>query len=107
MASKRKTTTRAGLGIPNAPKSAAKAILPAKLPRSRVRAPQIDAGAAEPYTPPDEHNVSMRKISNGHIIREHGYEGGKRFENESFSQTKPKLQFETAKREARLAGKTI
>lgn len=108
MASKRKTTTRAGLGLPDKPKSAALAILPGKMPRgSRVRTVQSDAGAGEPYTPPDEHNVSMRKISNGHIIRQHGYDNGKRFELEHFSPTKPSLQFDQAKRAAKLAGKQI
>lgn len=91
MASKRKTI---------------KAILPAKMPKPpRVRDTNEDM--PEPYTPPDEHNVRMRKISNGHIIREHGYEGGKSFEREHYSQTKPKLLFEQKSRAARLAGKRI
>lgn len=106
MASKRKTTTRPAIGIPNKPKTAAQAIQPAKMPKAtRVRVAREDM--PEPYTPPDEHNVSMRKIANGHIIRQHGYDNGQRFEKEHFSPTKPKLQFDVAKRAARLAGKTI
>lgn len=106
MASKRKTTTRAGLGLPNKPKSAAQAILPGKLPRgSRVRDTRADM--PEPYTPPDEHNVSMRKISNGYIVRQHGYQDGKRFEVEQHSPTKPSVQFAQAQRESRLKGKQL
>lgn len=106
MASKRKTTTRPAIGIPNKPKSAAQAILPAKLPKvSRVRVSRDDM--PEPYTPPDEHNVSMRKISGGHIVRQHGYRDGQRFEKEQFSTTKPTLTFGKLKREARLTGKVI
>lgn len=106
MASKFKTTSRASLGLPNKPKSAAMAILPGKLPRgAKIRNTRADM--PEPYTPPDEHIVSMRKISNGHIIRQHGYQDGKRFEVEHFSETKPSLQFDQAKREARLKGKVI
>lgn len=106
MVSKRKTTTRAGEGLPNKPKSAAQAILPAKMPKgNRVRVSPADE--PEPWQPPDEHTVTMRKIANGHIIRQHGYESGKRFETEHFSETKPTVSFEKAKRAARLAGKVI
>lgn len=108
MASKRKTTTRANLGISaGGLKASAPAILPAKLPRStRVRSVTRE-DMPEPYVPPDEHNVSMRKITGGHIIRQHGYKDGQRFEKEQFSTTKPTVQFGAAKRAARLAGKAI
>lgn len=105
MLSKRKTTSRSGVGL-GSPKSAAKDVLPAKMPRgTKVRMAREDM--PEPYTPPDEHNVQMRKIVGGHIVRQHGYKDGQRFEQEQFSKTKPKVVFDQAKRAARLAGKVI
>ena len=99
-------TTRAGIGAPNKPKLAAQRILPGKLPKgAKVR--NTSADMPEPYTPPDEHHVSMRKIANGYLIKQHGYVGGNRFEHEQHSPTKPSLQFSAAKRAARLAGKVL
>lgn len=106
MASKRKTTTRASLGL-SGTKAAAPSILPAKMPRSNRARAMTREDMPEPYQPPDEHNVSMRKITGGHIIRQHGYRDGQRFEKEQFSTTKPSVQFGQAKRAARLAGKRI
>lgn len=106
MVSKRKTTSRSGVGL-GSPKAGAQAILPAKMPRSSAKVRVSREDMPEPYTPPDEHNVQMRKIVGGHIVRQHGYKDGQRFENEQFSKTKPKVVFDQAKRAARLAGKVI
>jgi hypothetical protein len=103
---KPRATTRAGIGIPNKSKLASARVLPGKMPKAgRVR--DTTADMPEPYQPPDEHHVSMRKISNGHVIRQHGYTDGKRFETETFSPTKPTVQFGEAKRAAKLAGKIL
>ncbi len=50
---------------------------------------------AEPMPMKDSEHMSCRKIDNGWLISHSGYKSGKRFDSETFSHEKPKVEIET------------
>lgn len=57
---------------------------------------QVEQSARAVAPVQDRQNLCIRKISNGYVVSQSGYKGGKYMERETFTPTKPKIKIAAA-----------